>query len=59
MIGMILIDLEKPLTQLPTTLLQKLYAISSLRHAVNFFKSDLSNRSILINFGNSFLSICF
>ena len=55
MTGMILIDLQKTFDIIDCdTLLQKLYAIGFSKHIVNWFKSYLSNRSFLVNLGNTF-----
>ena len=35
-------------------LFQKIYAIGFLKHTVNWIKSHLSNRSFVVNLGNSF-----
>ena len=35
-------------------LFQKIYAIGFLKHTVNWIKSHLSNRSFMVNLGNSF-----
>ena len=55
MTGMILIDLQKTFDIIDCdTLFQKLYAIGFSKHIVNWFKSYLSNRSFLVNLGNTF-----
>ena len=53
MTGMILIDLQKAFDTIDhDMLLQKLYAIGFSKHTVNWFKSYLSNRYVLVNLGN-------
>ena len=55
MTGMILIDLKNAFDTIDLdVLLQKLYTIGFSKHTVNWFKSYLSNRSFLVNLGNSF-----
>ena len=55
MTGMILMDLQKAFDTIGhDVLLQKLYAIGFSKHTVNWFKSYISNRSFLVNLGNSF-----
>ena len=55
MTGMILIDLQKAFDTIDhDVLLQKLYAIGFWKHSVNWFQSNLSNRSFLVNLGNNF-----
>ena len=51
MTGIILIDLE---TIHHDVLLQKLYATGIQTHTVNWFKSNLFNRSFLVNLENNF-----
>ena len=55
MTGMILIDPQKVFdTTDHDVLLQKLYAISFLKHTVNWIKSYLSTIYFLGNLGNNF-----
>ena len=55
MTGMILIDLQKAFDTIDhDVLLQKLYAVGFSKHSVNWFQSNLSNRSFLVNLGNNF-----
>ena len=55
MTGMILIDLQKAFGIINNSvILQKLYAIGSLTHTVNWFKSYLSNQAFLIGLENNF-----
>ena len=52
---MILIDLQKPFDTIGhDSLLQKLYAAGLSKHSVNCFRSDLINRTFLVNLGNTF-----
>ena len=52
---MILIDLEKAFDRIDHDIvLQKLYAVGFSKHAVNWFRSYLINRTFLINLGNIF-----
>ena len=52
---MILIDLQKPFDTIGhDILLQKLYAAGLSKHSVNCFRSDLINRTFLVNLGNAF-----
>ena len=56
--GMILTDLQMGFDAIDHgVLLQKLYAIGFLKHTVNWFQSYLSNKSFLVNVGNSFSQI--
>ena len=53
--GMILIDLQKAFDTIEhDILLQKLYATGFSKHSVNWFRSDLINRTFLVNLGNVF-----
>ena len=55
MTDMILIDLQKAFDTIDhDLLLQKLYAVGFSKHSVNWFQSNLSNRSFLVNSGNNF-----
>ena len=55
MTDMILIDLQKAFDTIDhDVLLQKLYAVGFSKHSVNWFQSNLSNRSFLVNLGNNF-----
>ena len=55
MTDMILIDLQKAFDTIDhDVLLQKLYAVGFSKHSVNWFQSNLSNRSFLVNSGNNF-----
>ena len=52
---MILIDLQKAFDTMDhDILLQKLYAIGSSKHSVNWFQSYLINRTCCVNLGNVF-----
>ena len=52
---MVLIDLKKASDTIDhDILLQKLYAIGFFKHSVNWFRSYLINRILLINLGNVF-----
>ena len=58
MTGMILIDLQKAFDTIDhDVLLQKLYAISFSKHAVNWFQYYLSNRSFLVIWKIIFLNL--
>ena len=53
--GMILINLQKVFDTIDhDILLQKLYAIGFSKHSVNWFRSNLTNRTFLVNLGNVF-----
>ena len=53
--GMILINLQKVFEIIDhDILLQKLYAIGFSKHSVNWFRSNLTNRTFLVNLGNVF-----
>ena len=55
MTGIILIDLQKAFdTIIHDILQQKLYAIGFSKHSVNWFRSYLKNRTVLVNLGNAF-----
>ena len=55
MTDMILVDLQKVFDTINhDVLLQKLHAISFLRHTINWFKSYLSTRSFLVKLENHF-----
>ena len=55
MTDVILIDFQKVFDTIDhDVLLQKLYAIAFSKHIINWFKSYLSNRSFLVDFGNNF-----
>ena len=52
---MIFIDLQKAFDTIEhDILLQKLYATGFSKHSVNWFRSDLINRTFLVNLGNVF-----
>ena len=52
---MIFIDLQKAFDTIEHDILQqKLYAIGFSKHSVNWFRSDLINRTFLVNLGNVF-----
>ena len=52
---MMLIDLPKAFDTIDhELLLQKLYAIGFSKHSVNWFRSYLINRPLLVNLGNVF-----
>ena len=53
--GMILIDLQKAFDTIDHDILpQKFYAIGFSKHSVNWFRSYLTNRTLLVNLGNVF-----
>ena len=55
MTGMILTDLQKAFDTTDDDILQqKLYAIGCSKHSVNWFRTDLINRTFLVNLRNAF-----